>query len=80
VGDIVNIFGTNFTGATALRFGGRAAASFVVNSPTQVTARVANGTSGSITVVTPGGTATLAGFVFIPAPPRIRSFSPASIK
>jgi hypothetical protein len=79
VGDIVNIFGTNFTGATAVRFGGRAAASFVVNSPTQIMARVANGTSGSITVVTPGGTATLAGFVFIPAPPRIRSFSPASV-
>lgn len=79
VGDIVNIFGTNFTGATAVRFGGRAAASFVINSPTQITARVANGTSGSVTVVTPGGTATLAGFVFIPAPPRIRSFAPASV-
>ncbi len=79
VGDIVNIFGTNFTGTTAVRFGGRAAASFVINSPTQITARVANGTSGSVTVVTPGGTATLAGFVFIPAPPRIRSFAPASV-
>jgi hypothetical protein len=79
VGDIVSITGTNFTGATAVRFGGRAAASFVVNSPTLITARVANGTSGSVTVVTPGGTAQLAGFTFIPAPPRIRSFNPASV-
>src|SRR5262249_41730209 len=57
-GSSVTITGTTFTGATAVKFYGLAA-SFTVNSNTQITATVpANATSGSITVTTPGGTAT----------------------
>lgn len=78
VGDIVTIIGTNLNGATSVSFGGRAAASFLVSSPTQIVARVSNGTSGTITVQTPGGRATAPNFVFIPAPPVITSFTPDS--
>lgn len=78
VGDIVTIIGTNLNGATSVSFGGRTAASFLVSSPTQIVARVSNGTSGTITVQTPGGRATAPNFVFIPAPPVITSFTPDS--
>ena len=78
VGDIVTINGTNLNGATSVSFGGRAAASFLVSSPTQIVARVSNGTSGTITIQTPGGRATAPNFVFIPAPPVVTSFSPDS--
>ncbi|WKV12688.1 BspA family leucine-rich repeat surface protein [Marivirga harenae] len=74
-GATVTITGTSFTGTTAVSFGGTAAASFSVNSDTEITAVVANGTSGSIEVTTSEGTSTLAGFTFIP-PPTITSFAP----
>ncbi|MGO4819905.1 MULTISPECIES: T9SS sorting signal type C domain-containing protein [unclassified Flavobacterium] len=54
----VKITGTNFMGATAVTFGGTPAASFIINSPTQITATPAAGTTGTIKVTTPGGTAT----------------------
>jgi len=76
-GATITITGTNFTGATAVRFGGVAATSFVVNSSTSITAIVASGASGNVSVTTPGGTATLSGFTFIPAP-VISSFTPTS--
>jgi hypothetical protein len=61
IGNDVVITGTNFTGATQVRFGGTNAASFVVNSPTQITATIADtGTAGTVQVVTPFGTATSA--------------------
>ncbi len=60
-GSTVNIVGTDFTGATAVRFGGVAAASFVVNSATSISAVVAaGGVNGVVTVTTPSGTATSA--------------------
>lgn len=71
----VVITGTFFTGATAVSFGGTAATSFVVNSPTQITAVVASGTTGSVVVTTPIATLTLAGFTYLPAP-TITSFTP----
>ena len=70
VGTSVVITGTGFTGATAVQFGGTAAASYVVNSATQITAVTAAG-SGAVTasVTTTGGTGTSAGtFTFLPAP------------
>jgi hypothetical protein len=61
-GDVVTITGTNFTGATAVSFGGSAAASFTVSGATTITAVVGAGATGDVKVVTPGGSATLAGF------------------
>lgn len=75
IGATITITGTNFTGATAVTFGGTAATSFNIASPTSITAVVGAGSSGSIAVTTPGGTASLAGYTFIP-PPSITSFSP----
>ena len=52
------ITGTNFTGATAVNFNG-VSASFAVNSSTQITATVPlSATTGTISVITPSGTAT----------------------
>jgi len=58
VGNSVTIKGTNFTGATSVKFKGIGAA-FTVNSATQITARVPPGAAtGRITVTTPAGTDT----------------------
>jgi hypothetical protein len=57
---VVIITGTNFTGATAVKFGDTDALSFTVDSATQITAVVDHGTSGKITVTTARGTATSA--------------------
>jgi sugar lactone lactonase YvrE len=69
-GTQVVITGSNFTGATAVKFNGKAAASFVVVSDTEITAFPATGTplTGSISVTTPQCTDDLATFTFIPAP------------
>jgi uncharacterized delta-60 repeat protein len=68
-GTTVTITGTNFTDATAVSFGGTAAASFNVVSATQITAVVGSGASGSVSVTTPGGTATEIGFIYCTDPP-----------
>jgi hypothetical protein len=58
VGTTVTINGTNFTGATSVKFNG-VTATFIVNSATKITATVPTGaTTGRISVTTPGGTAT----------------------
>jgi len=60
VGTVVTLTGTNFTGATSVKFGG-ANASFTVVSTTTITAtEPKSAKSGPISVVTPGGTATSA--------------------
>ncbi|SDG99821.1 PA14 domain-containing protein [Flavobacterium omnivorum] len=54
----VVLTGRNFTDATTVNFNGVAAV-FVVNSSTQITAQLPNtATTGTITVITPGGTTT----------------------
>jgi len=57
-GESVVITGVGFTGATAVKFGSTNAASYVVDSDTQITAVAPAHAAGSvgITVVTPGGT------------------------
>ncbi len=58
-GTIVTITGTGFTGATAVKFGSTNAASFTVNTATQITATSPAGSSAGpvdVTVTTPGGT------------------------
>jgi hypothetical protein len=76
-GQVVNIKGTNFIGATAVSFGGTAATAFSVVSDTIINATVGVGATGSITVTKASGTGTLAGFTYLP-PPTITSFSPTS--
>ncbi|GAA1013812.1 IPT/TIG domain-containing protein [Streptomyces thermogriseus] len=83
-GTVVTVTGTNFTGATAVRFGAVNATSFTVNSSTQITAVAPPGVApGSVpvTVVTPAGTsnATVT-FTYTPvvSPPTVTSVSPAS--
>jgi hypothetical protein len=56
-GTSVIITGANLSGATAVSFGGTAA-SFTVNSASQITATVGSGSTGKVSVTTLGGTAT----------------------
>jgi len=76
-GYIIKITGSSFMGATAVSFGGSPAASFIVDSATSITAVVGAGASGSVSVITAGGTATKTGFIYVP-PPFISSFSPSN--
>lgn len=56
-GDTVVLTGSGLTGATAVSFGAVAAASFTIDSDTQITAVTPAGTGNvNVTVVSPGGT------------------------
>jgi len=66
-GESVVITGSNFTGASAVSFGASAAASYTVNSATQITAVVGAGATGAVTVTTAGGTATGPTFTYTAA-------------
>jgi hypothetical protein len=79
VGTFVTITGTDFTGATSVKFSDNKSAPFTVDSSTQITAVVPSGaTTGPISVTTPLGTATSAtDFTVLPEGlPEITSFSP----
>ena len=65
-GDVVEITGSNFTGATAVTFGGKPAASFKVNSNTSITAVIGVGSTGTVGVTNTKGTKALVGFTYIP--------------
>ena len=78
----VVITGTNFTGATAVTFGGTAAQSFVVNNATQITAIPANAATGTVAVTTAFGTGTSVGTYTVnpsPAQPSLVTATPTSI-
>jgi hypothetical protein len=78
-GETVTILGTNFTNASAVRFGGVNARAFTIQNDNLITASLANGATGDISVVTPNGTASLAGFTFLKTI-KIKSFYPDSAK
>jgi hypothetical protein len=74
-GTAVVLAGSAFAGATAVSFGGTAA-SFVVNSPAQITATAPAHAAATVdvTVTTPYGTSAISGgdrFTFLPPPPVI---------
>ncbi|MDT9646907.1 IPT/TIG domain-containing protein, partial [Pseudomonas sp. JV245A] len=57
----VTLTGSNFTGATSVSFGGTAAPSYTVNNATTITATTPAHAAGAVnvTIITPGGSATL---------------------
>ncbi len=64
LGGTVTIVGIGFTGASAVSFGGSPAASFTIVSDDTITAVVGLGGTGNVSVTTPGGIGTRAGFRF----------------
>lgn len=73
-GTAVTIRGENFTGTTSVKFGNIPASSFTIDSATGITAIIAEGESGDVSVTNSYGTATKPGFIF--NGPIIYSFSP----
>jgi hypothetical protein len=82
IGAPVDIQGTNFTGATSVKFNGTADTTFQVNSSSDISAHVPTGaTSGFITVTTPQGTGTSSTQFVVSGGgtgPTVTSFTPAS--
>lgn len=76
-GKTITITGLNFVNASTVTFGGTVASSFVVVSPTTITAVIGLGSTGNVEVTTPGGIAKYAGFTFVPAP-IISSYGPGT--
>jgi uncharacterized repeat protein (TIGR03803 family) len=69
VGALVDILGTNLTGATAVTFNG-VAATFTVTSPSEITTKVpAGATSGEVVVQTPAGTLQSKAIFYVKAKP-----------
>lgn len=66
--DTLTLRGANFTGATAVYIGGYAAYSFTVLSDSVIRAVINTAANGDVSVVTPEGTASMAGFVYLPSP------------
>ncbi|MDQ0935157.1 IPT/TIG domain-containing protein [Streptomyces turgidiscabies] len=82
-GTTLTLTGTDFTGATAVRFNGTAATSFTVNSTTQITAVAPAHAAGAaaVTVTTPGGTSNPDNpnaYFYYAAPPSPTTLAPAS--
>ena len=72
----ITITGTGFTGTTTVSIGGIMVASFNVINDNTIIAVVTNGSSGNVSVTSPGGTAIKSGFIF--SGPKITSISPES--
>jgi hypothetical protein len=74
-GTTVTITGTNFTGASQVKFGTISASSFTVTSPTTIQATVAAGETGNVEVTTPAGSVTSSGtYTYYP----LLTFAPTS--
>ena len=74
-GTTVTITGDHFENTSFVSFGGVPAVSFIVLSPTTITAVTPSGGSGSVSVTCPGGTTALGGYIALPT---MTSFTPAS--
>jgi hypothetical protein len=76
-GDILTINGTQFWGVQSVQLGNVIVPldSITVTNPNTILVRVRNVSSGFVTVTTPGGNATVGGFVYVPVP-TITSFAP----
>jgi hypothetical protein len=79
VGATVSINGSGFSQATAVTFGGVPAASYTVNSSYSITATVAGGASGDVTVTSPLGNAVYGGFTYTSAPVITRFLPEAAL-
>ena len=75
LGNTVTITGTNFTGASAVSFGGVPAVSFIVLSSTQISAVVPATVAGPVSVTKGGQTATKTGFYYLPLSGIITDFA-----
>ena len=78
-GGVVTITGNSFTGATAVSFGGVAASAFAVINDNTINATVGIGATGSVSVTSPSGTTTKAGFVYTKALEDSLVLSPIAI-
>ncbi len=79
-GNAVTLTGSNFTGATAVRFGATPATSFTVVSATEITAVAPVGAAGqvTVTVTSPGGTSAPGVSYFYLNTPALTSVNPQS--
>jgi hypothetical protein len=76
-GTSITITGANFNNVQSVTVGGLAVSSYIVNSPTSITAVVGEGATGSIKVTTLWGVA-ISSSIYSYPPPAIISFSPLS--
>jgi large repetitive protein len=77
-GSSVEITGTTFTGASAVKFGAVAATTFSVDTDSKITVTVpSTATTGNVTVTTPAGTSNGLAYTVV-LPPTTSSFSPTS--
>jgi len=81
-GTFVTINGSGFLNVTSVAFGGISAAEFKVVSDNIITATVAGGATGSVTITDVHGAYSMVGFRYFPVstapPPTITSFTPTS--
>lgn len=68
-GSSITITGTNLTGATNVTIGGTPVTSITSNTATQIIAVIGNGTTGTVQVITPRGSATSAGLFTVYSAP-----------
>lgn len=78
VGSSITINGTNFSGTTSVQIGGTPVTSITSNNGTVIVAVIGSGTTGTVSVTTPLGTATSASTFTVNAIPTITSTTPGS--
>ena len=80
VGETVTIIGSDFTDASAVLFGGYPAKSFTVLSAGTIQAVVDSGSTGFVSVATPGGADSLEGFTHLFVQSGIEEFAKNKIQ